>query len=576
MKFFKGRYGWLILLAALLLLNFLFSFVHTRIDLTAEKRYTLSPATRNLLKTIDEPVAVTVFLKGEMPAGFRKLRNSTAELLQEFRDIAGSNIDFTFQTPGENLNDTARQAFIDSLYRLGLRPTNVKAQTKGGEGEEQRLIFPGALISYRGSAVAIDLLQGQNQFGGLQALNKAEALLEYKFASAIQKVVTDSPAVVGYLIGNGQPLTYNVFDLISQTLKPSYGFAFVPIDSFPLLPDIFDALLIVKPTIPFTDRQKLKIDQYVMHGGKVIWLIDNLYAELDSLRGSNTEYVAFDRNLNIQDQLFRYGVRINQDLVQDLQCLRLPMVVNGGVGMQAQTEFLPWPYFPLLNSGSDHPISKNLDNILSIFPNSVDTVKTEGVKKTYLLVTGNASRTLSTPAIVTWNTLRTQEDANQFTKQHIPVAVLLEGRFNSLFANRLPAGIADTLSRIYKQPFAASSVPTQMIVVSDADIVTNVVTRDKGPLPMGFDQFTEQQYANKDFFLNSLEYLVNPSRIIETRNKDFTLRLLDPEKMEEHKTSTQLINIAGPVVLVILFGFIYLWFRKKRYQQESFTLRGKV
>lgn len=568
MKILNARYGWLLILLILLLLNLLFSFVHARIDLTAEKRYTLSPATKNLLRSIDEPVSVTVFLKGDMPAGFRKLRNSTAELLQEFRDIGGAKIDFTFETPGENLNDTERQVFIDSLYRLGLRPTNVKAQTKEGEGEEQRLIYPGALISYKGAAVAIDLLQGQSQLGGLQALNKAEALLEYKFASAIQRVTSDSPAVVGYLFGNGQPLTYNVFDLIEETIKPSYGFGFVPIDSFPVLPDdIYDALLIVKPTIPFTERQKLKIDQYVMNGGKLIWLVDNLYAELDSLRGSNTEYIAFDRNLNIQDLLFRYGVRINQDLVQDLQCLRLPMVVNSGAGMQAQTEFLPWPYFPLLNSGSDHPISKNLGNILSIFPNSLDTVKAHGVRKTYLLVTGTASRTLSTPAIVSWNTLRTQEDANQFTKQHIPVAVLLEGKFSSLFANRLPAGISDTLARIYNKPFMPSSVPTQMIVVSDADIVTNVVTRDNRALPMGYDQFSDRQYANKDFFLNSLEYLVNPSRIIETRNKDFTLRLLDPQKLEEHETSTQVINIVGPVVLVILFGFIYLWFRKKKYQQ---------
>jgi len=566
MKVLQKRYSWVIVVIILLIINFLVSFLHTRIDLTKEKRYTLSSATENLLKSIDEPVAVTVFLKGEMPAGFKKLRNSTSELLQEFREIAGSNIDIIFETPGENLNDTARQAFIDSLQRLGLRPTNVKAQTKQGEGEEQRLIYPGALISYKGSSVAIDLLQGQSQFGGLQALNKAEALLEYKFASAIQKVTADSPAVVGYLIGNGQQLTYNVYDLINQTLKPSYGFGFVPIDDFPVLPDVFDAILIVKPTTPFNDRQKLKIDQYVMRGGKLIWLIDNLYAEMDSLRGANTEYVAFDRNLNIQDLLFKYGVRINLDLVQDMQCLRLPMVVNGGAGMQAQTEFLPWPYFPLLSSGSNHPISKNLDNILSVFPNSIDTVKTEGLNKTYLLVTGNQSRTLSAPAIVTWNTLRTQEDANQFTKRNIPVAVLLEGKFNSLFTNRLPSGMADSLSNIYKQPFASASVTNKMIVVSDADIVTNVVTRDKGPLPMGFDQFTEQQYANKDFFLNCLEYLVNPSRIIETRNKDFTLRLLDVSKTEEKKTFTQIINIAGPVVLVILFGFLYQWSRKRKYE----------
>lgn len=564
----KSKYSWVVVLLLLLALNFLASFMSARIDLTAEKRYTISNATHNLLESVDDPVEITVFLQGEMPAGFKKLRNSTAELLQEFREIAGTKLRVTFETPGAGLDDETKQQFIDSLYRLGLRPTNVKAQTKEGEGEEQRLIFPGALISYNGKATAIDFLQGQSKYGGLNALNNAEALLEYKFASAIQKVTAEEAPVVGYLIGNGQPFNYNVYDLVENALKPNYGFSFVPIDSFPVLPPVFDALVIVKPTIAFNDQQKLKLDQYVMNGGKLFWLVDNLYAEMDSLRGANTEYVAFDRNLNIQDLLFRYGVRINPDLVQDLQCLRLPMVVNAGTGAQAQTEFLPWPYFPLLNSGSDHPIAKNLDNILSIFPNSIDTVVTPGIKKTMLLVTGNASRTLSTPAIVSWNTLRTQEDADQFRRSRIPIGVLLEGKFNSLFANRIARSTIDSLEKVYQQPFRPLSVENKMIVIADADIVTNVVTRDKGPLPMGFDQFTEQQYANKDFFHNCIEYLVNPSRIIETRSKDFTLRLLDPVKLEEEKTNWQLINIAGPVILVLMFGLVYFYLRKRKYERK--------
>lgn len=568
-KLRTSTYGWIVFLAAMIVINLLASFIHARIDLTAENRYTLSPATKNLLRSFKEHITITVFLNGDMPAGFKKLRNSTGELLQEFRAITGNNLEVNFELPGSSLDKEAKQAFIDSLYRLGLRPTNVKAQTKQGEGEEQRLIFPGALISYKGKAVAIDLLQGQSQFGGLQALNKAEALLEYKFASAIQKVSAEHAQVVGYLIGNGEPFTYNVYDLIENTLKQNYGFSFIPIDSFPMLPDVFDAIMVVKPTIPFSDRQKLKLDQYVMNGGKLVWLIDNLYAEMDSLRGAKTEYVAFDRNLNLQDLLFRYGVRINADLVQDLQCLRLPMVVNGGAGNQAQTEFLPWPYFPLLNAGSEHPIAKNLGDILSIFPNSIDTVITPGLKKSFLLVTGNASRTLTTPAIVSWNTLRTKEDMNQFTKSHIPIGVLIEGKFTSLYTNRLPLAIADSFANFYKKPFRPLSGENKMIVIADADIVTNVVTRDKGPLPMGFDQFSEQQYANKDFLHNCLEYLVNPSRIIETRSKDFTLRLLDSSKIASQKFYWQLINIVGPLVLVLLFGFLYQFFRRRKYQRSA-------
>ncbi|HUR12653.1 MAG TPA: gliding motility-associated ABC transporter substrate-binding protein GldG [Flavitalea sp.] len=564
-KLIRSKYSWLTILCILILMNVVVSFTNVRLDLTADKRYTLSSPTRNLLRSIRGKVVITVFLDGEMPAGFRKLRNSTNELLQEFRELAGNNLSVKFESPGAELPPESKQYFIDSLYRLGLRPTNVKAQTKQGQGEEQRLIFPGALIHYDGKEIAIDLLQGQSQVGGLQALNKAEALLEYKFASAIQKVTAEKAPVVGYLLGNGEPFTYNVFDLVQNTLKQNYGFSFVPIDSFPVLPPVFDALLLVKPTIPFSDPQKLKLDQYIMNGGRLIWLIDNLYAEMDSLRGSNTEYIAFDRNLNIEDLLFRYGVRINQDLVQDLQCLRLPMVINGGTGAQAQTEFLPWPYFPLLTGGSEHPVSKNLDNILSIFPNSIDTVVTPDLKKTVLLVTGDASRTLNTPAIVSWNTLRTEEDARQFTKKHIPVAVLLEGKFNSLYANRISKARADSLA-VYGQPFKPVSIENKMIVVSDADIVTNVVTRDKGPLPMGFDQFTEQQYANKDFLHNCIEFLVNPSRIIETRSKDFALRLLDPAKTAEQKNLYQLINTVFPVALIIIFGGVYQFLRRKKYQ----------
>jgi ABC-2 type transport system permease protein len=371
--------------------------------------------------------------------------------------------------------------------------------------------------------------------------------------------------LIGYMIGNGEPLTYNVFDLIEHTLKPNYRFDFVPLDKFNTIPPDFNAVVIVKPTEKFTDQQKLKIDQYIMHGGKVIWMIDNLYAEMDSLMRKQSDFIAFDRGLNLDDQLFKYGVRINKDLVQDLQSDKIPQVI-GNYGGQPQIELISWPYFPLLISSSEHPISKNLDNVLSIFPNSVDTIKTSGVKKTILLSTSANSRTLSTPAIVSFNSLKTEEDMKTFNRQNIPIAVLLEGKFNSLYANRISVAVADTLAKIYHQPFLASSGDNKMIVISDADIVANVVTQNEGPKTMGFNQFTQRMYANKDFFLNCIEYLVNPSGILETRSKDFTLRLLDPKKVEESKTTWQLINIGAPIVLVLVFGLIYQALRRKKYQ----------
>lgn len=565
-KWMSSKYWWLIVLLVIVAVNFIASAVHFRADLTAEKRYTLSKPTTNLLKKLNDKVNVTVFLAGDMPAGFKNLANSTEELLSEFKEYGRNAFQYKFEKPGEGLDDSAKAAFQNSLHAMGLNPTNIRAQAQAGEGQEERLVYAGALVNYKDRNVVVDLLQGQAA-GGLDALNNAESLLEYKFASAIQKITTDSVPLVGYLTGNGEPLSYNVYDLIERTLKQNYAFDFLHIDSVPVIPPVFSALVIVKPTIRFSDAQKLKLDQYVMQGGKIIWFIDKLYAEMDSLMRSKSDFVAFDRDLNLEDLLFKYGVRVNQDLVQDLQCEKMPLVV-GSMGSQPQVEFLPWPYFPLLTSYSGHPVSKNLDNVLSIFPNSIDTVKAAGIRKTILLSTTDNSRTLSTPAVVSLNTVKTEEDLKTFNKKRIPIAVLLEGTFNSLYSNRLSTGMADTLNR-YGFPFRPSSVENKMIVVSDADIVANVVTQEEGPLAMGTNQFNKYRYANRDFFLNSLEYLVDPSGILETRSKDYTLRLLDPKKVEEGRTKWQIINVGLPVLLVVLAGFIFQFIRRRKYLAQN-------
>jgi ABC-2 type transport system permease protein len=567
-KILASKLWWLFLLIALIGFNYLASVVHTRIDLTQEKRYTLSPATKKLIKGLHDKVSVTVFLSGDMPAGFKKLSNSTKEMLQEFKELGGSNIHFKFEKPGEGLSDTAKEKMQLHLDSLGLKPTNIKVQAKAGEAQEERLVYPGALVKYKDREVAIDLLQGQDMMGGIQSLNNAEALLEYKMARSIQKITADTVPAIGYLVTSQNQLTYNVFDLVDRTLRQEYRFGFVPIDSVPVIPTVFDALMIVKPITPFTEKQKLKIDQYIMQGGKVFWLIDKLYAEMDSLMRSHSDFVAYDRNLNLDDLLFKYGVRINGDLLQDLQCDKIPLVV-GNYGNQPQMQLMPWPYFPTLSSYSNHPIAKNLDNVLSIFPNSLDTVK-NNIRKTVLLASSEHSRTLSTPAIVTLNSIKTEEDKKTFNKPFVPVAVLLEGRFSSLYTNRLSSGMLDTLAGLYKQPFrAATEREGKMIVVSDADIVTNVVTANEGPLPMGYNQFTNYQYANKDFFLNCIQYLTDSSGILETRSKDFTLRLLDPAKTEDDRVKWQLLSIGLPVVLVLLFGVIYQAVRKKKYQGKK-------
>lgn len=559
------RYQWAVALVIVIALNVLAALVHFRVDLTTEKRYTLSAPTRRLLSSLPGMVHVDVFLAGDLPADFRNLRNTTDELLQEFREHSRNSLQVSFRKPGEGLDDASRERVLSYLDSLGIHPTNVRVQARSGESQEERLVYPGALVTWNGKIFPIDLLQGQDMAGGLKTLNTASALLEYKFANAIQKVTRERAPVVGYLAGNGEPLSYNIYDLIERTLKPNYGFGFVPIDSVPTIPADFDAVLVVKPTTKFSDRQKLKLDQYIMHGGKVIWMIDNLYAEMDSLLRSHSDFVAFDRGLNLEDQLFRYGVRINADLVQDLQCDKLPLAV-GNYGDKPQMQLVPWPYFPLLSAYNDNPISNNLNTVLSIFPNSIDTVEAEGIRKTVLLASSDNARTLSTPAIVSLNSVKTEDDVKSFNRRNIAVAVLLEGRFRSLFANRMAASLADSLSNVYHQPFLREAeTENKMIVIADADIAANVVTQSDGPLPMGMNQFTRTQYANRDFMLNTIEYLVNPSGILSTRSKTLALRLLDPSKLETERSTWQVVNLAAPVALMLLLAFIFQAIRTKKY-----------
>jgi gliding-associated putative ABC transporter substrate-binding component GldG len=562
----KTKYWWAYLLAGVIAINYVASIVHYRIDLTAENRYTLSRPTKRLLQDLNDQVKIDVFLAGELPADFRNLRNNAEELLQEFKENNNA-IAYRFHRPGEGMDAAAKEQYLNYLDSIGVHGTNVQVQSRSGESMDERLVYPAAIVSYKDKIQVVDFLQGQDQTGltgGIQTLNNAAALLEYKFAHAIQKVTEERAAVVGYLAGNGEPLTYNVYDLIEKTLKPNYGFGFVPIDSVPVIPREFDAILIVKPTTKFTDRQKLKLDQYVMHGGKIIWMIDNLYAEMDSLMRTQSDFIAFDRELNLDDILFKYGVRINRDLVQDVQCDKLPLAV-GNFGDRPQLQLVPWPYFPLLSSYTGHPVSKNLNNVLSIFPNSIDTVEAEGIKKTVLLASSDHSRSLKTPAIVSLNSVKTEDDLKTFNSKHFPVAVLLEGKFSSLYSNRLSASTADSLTNVYKQPFLSTGADNKMIVISDADIAANVVTQNEGPLAMGTNQFTKMQYANKDFIVNCIEYLTNASGILSARSKTFVLRLLDPARVEGEKTKWQIINTALPVALIVIFAFIYQAMRNRKY-----------
>ena len=561
----KNIRTWVLPLLVIALINCLSYFFHAGIDLTAEKRFTLAPSTKAMVASLAEPLTLTVYLEGDIPAGFKRLANAAEEMGSSFRSISNGKFQVVFEKPGEGLGDTAKAILFDSLQRMGINPTNVKAQEKKGEQTEETLVFPGAVLTGSNGAIGIDFLEGQSNLNGLESLNNAEALMEYKLAKAMMLLTRDTVPLVGYLTGNGQPLDLSVYDLVEKVLRKDHRFRILPIDSVAYIPDEFAALVIAKPTRPFNAAQKLKIDQYIMHGGKLLWAVDNLYASMDSLQRSNGSFVAFDMGLDLDEQLFKYGVRINRDLLQDLECDKVPSVI-GSIGDKPQIELLPWPYAPLLRNTGDHPISKNLDFVLSSFPQTIDTVSTPEIRKQVILGSSSYSRTLQTPALVEWRSIKTEEDLTQFNKKNKAVAVLLEGKFRSALANRISSADLQQLAVEYKRPFlSASATDNSMIVISDADILTNAVSQQDGPMAMGMNSYTRQQYANRDFVSNCLFYLTGGASIMEARSKTFRLRLLDKEQLENNKLFWQVFNILLPIIVLLAFYFIYGFLRKRKY-----------
>jgi len=566
-KIWSSKLWWLFLLIIIVAVNFLASSYHTRFDLTKEKRYTLSKATKNLLKNLNEPVFIDVFLKGDFHAGFKKLSISTSELLKEFKENGKGNFIYNFHEPDEIM--VGGRKYSDTLLSMGATPINLKVQVKSGE--QQQYLFPVAWIKYKGRSTLVNIYTGSKRIITQDELNSAEALMEYQFINAIDRITKESPAFVGYAIGNGEPMPQDpqVYDLVEGVLRPNYNVFTLNLVTQPIIPDTFKVLMVVKPTLTFTEEEKLKLDQYVMRGGKIFWMIDDLAAEMDSLK-LNARTIAYERNLNLTDQLFRYGARINPDLIMDLQCDFLPFIA-GGTTENPQYEFLKWNYFPLFESRNNHPINKNLRLVSSRFVNPIDTVKAEGIKKTFLLQSSPNSRNIGTPAIVSLEENRNAPEDEKFKSNGIPAAVLLEGKFRSLFEGRVLKAQSDSLNARGVPFIGRSNIQNKMIIVADGDIALNDFSiQQQQVLPMGLNKYTmgtnyEYQFANRDFVLNSLEYLINDGGIMETRNKDFVLRVLDAKKVDAQKIMWQIINIAAPILLIILFGFIYQQIRKKKY-----------
>jgi gliding-associated putative ABC transporter substrate-binding component GldG len=566
MKKFSGflnhRWGVVLIILVLLAVNIITSTWHFRIDLTDEKRFTLSKGTTTILKNLDEPITIDVFLKGNYPSGFKKLAAATEDLLREFKEVGGNKIKYRFIAPDEIIEGT-NSIYADTLTSLGIIPINLTAQVKNGQQQQQ--VYPVALLHYKDTMLPVQIYKGKTPIVNVKEVNNAEAMLEYHFANAIASSGKKEKTEIAYAIGNGEPMDFSVYDLAEQTLKPAYNLSLIDIQKQPFISPEFKALIVLKPKEAFSDLEKLKLDQYVMNGGKLLFFIDRLNAEMDSLQIKN-EVIAYDRDLQLNDFIFHYGVRINPDLLMDLQCDYLPFDVNGN----GQFEFLPWNYFPVLESAENHPINKNLGYVSGKFVNSIDLVESEGIKKTVLLHSSPNARIIATPALISGKENVTAPEDNQYKTADVPVAVLLEGKFSSLFSNRLSTVMNDSL-KAYNIVFSKScSTENKMLVVSDADIIMNAVVKGNQPLSMGMNPFTygsqrEFPFANREFLLNTLDYMLNANDLSEAKSKDYTVKFLDTKKVNADRSYWQLINILLPVLLIILFAFLFQYLRKRKY-----------
>ena len=568
--------AFLVTVVIVVLVNVIGSYVFTRFDLTSEKRYTLSPTTKEILNDLNDYVYFKVYLEGDFPAGFKKLRRETKEMLDEFRAYS-KFIDYEFINPSESADAAERNETYKQLYQAGLNPTDVVVKNRDGSSK-QMVIWPGALVSYRNNTeIAIDLLENQIGQSSEQALNASMQNLEFRLIDAVKKVIRLQKPNIAFIEGHGELSEQEVHD-IAQTLAQNYNVVRLEIDgkidalmhrtqdeesdvkAFPS----YDAIIIAKPTQPFDERDKFLIDQYIMHGGKVLWMVEPVYATMDSLQSQELT-IGLEQDLNLDDMLFKYGVRLNRDLLLDLTCASLP-IRTGQVAGQAQLEFFRWYYFPLLQAASEHPMVRNMNAIKADFVSSMDaTTSANDIEQVPLLKTSDYTKVSGTPVFITLAMLRQAPDKRMFASKGKNVAYLLKGSFPSLYANRIPQEIAEDNGT----NFMEESVPTAMIVVADGDIIRNQIDiKTRKPLPLGFDQYTQNTYANKEFIENAIGYLVEGEGMIDIRSRELKVRLLDDTKINRERTKWQAVNTLLPIAVIIALGFVMAFIRKKKYSKK--------
>ncbi|MBB5267733.1 gliding motility-associated ABC transporter substrate-binding protein GldG [Algibacter amylolyticus] len=545
----------LILCIALIAVNVISNMFYKRFDLTTDKRYTLSASALDIIKDVNSPIVIDVFLEGEdFPSEFRRLQNETKQLLEEFT-ATNKNIVFNFINPLED--ESTRERNMQQLTQRGLTPMQLSVQESGKSS--QAVIFPWALASYNGQTVTIPLVK--NKIGATQQelVTNSVQHLEYAFADGFSKLTKPKRRKIAILKGNQQLEDKYIADFVKK-LGAYYYIAPFTLDSVASNPqntlkaiNAFDLIISAKPTEAFTEAEKLVLDQYTMNGGKSLWLVDAVAMEKDSLYNATGTNYAISRDLNLTDFFFKYGVRINPYMVSTLYSA--PITLAMGQGSQSQFQHLKWPYSPLAGSSSNHPIVNNLNLVRFDFANQIDTLK-NSIKKTILLETAPLTKLEGTPREVSLELVTKEQDPKAFNKGNQTLAVLLEGEFNSVYSNRV-------------KPFKLTqdktiSQPTKMIVIADGDVIKNDMAQNK-PLELGFDRWTGQTYGNKEFLLNAVNYLLDDNGLINIRTKEIAIAFLNQQKITDQKTKWQLINILLPLLLLGVFGFVFNYLRKKRY-----------
>ncbi|GAB2764453.1 gliding motility-associated ABC transporter substrate-binding protein GldG [Rhabdobacter roseus] len=539
-----------VLLVALVGLNGLASLVYVRLDLTEDRRFTVSEATKRLLQNLDQDVHVTVYLSGDFPPGFERLENATRETLEEFTTYANGRLTYQFVDPSVATSEQQRQQNYGELVAMGLTPTNLFANEDGKRTE--KIIFPAALVRSDTLGVPVQLLKGNRSSSSEEQLNQSYEGVEFELASAIRELTQPERKRVGLLVSHTQVPPARLSDLIA-TLQQRYD-VFLDVNN-PNSYEGLDALLVLKPDLPFSDDEKYKLDQYVVNGGNALFFVDGARVDSVSMEGTFAQPL----DLNLGDLFFGWGVRVNADLVKDLNAALIPLNV-GTMGESPQIEPVPWRFFPLLNNFGSHPITRNLNAVYTRFLSSIDTVRgTSALTKTPLLLTSPYTRSLSTPALVAYNEARQQPDPAEYSGGVKLAALLVEGTFTSLFQNRI----------LPSDPRAATLRTTgqggKVLICSDGDVIINDFDyKRNAPLPLGYDRVTQNIFGNKDFVLHAVDYLTDAQGLITARTKQIRVRPLDKVRVQQERTRWQLLNLLLPVGLVAIFGGLrYAWRRRK-------------